>query len=253
MLKNVLWREAPSKVVPENSGGVCQYMAECPKGRIVHVWVLTINWVGQVLWSIYKMSNYTSKGSLFTKIPSQESGVMGMREEESRGVYMNSKHRVRGNQAAWNFYYKGKQGQGWYKVSIVWFWTQGTSSEPPTGSWFSPRKVQFDEVQWCKGSGFRDWQILRTRWELVQTVTKLWTSSTYVAKVNLGLCEFYFEMYSCHIFVALATKFSSQMQKLRWANVSSYQWAPTWLGVWTGSAHIISDPRIHVLTTVNGE
>ena len=32
MLKNVLWREAPSKVVPENSGGVCQYMAECPKG-----------------------------------------------------------------------------------------------------------------------------------------------------------------------------------------------------------------------------
>ena len=53
--------------------------AECPKSNNKCV-VLTIDQVGQVLWSIYKMSNYESKGSLYTEVCSQELEVMGMQE-----------------------------------------------------------------------------------------------------------------------------------------------------------------------------
>ena len=57
-----------------------QLSAECPKGSNSTCVGLTIGQVGQVLWSIYKMSNYTSQGSLYTKVHSQELEVTGMQE-----------------------------------------------------------------------------------------------------------------------------------------------------------------------------
>ena len=57
-----------------------QLSAECPKGSDNKWMVLTIDQVGQVLWLIYKMSNYMSQGSIYTKVHIQESEVMGMQE-----------------------------------------------------------------------------------------------------------------------------------------------------------------------------
>ena len=53
---------------------------------IVHAWVLTIDQVGQVLWLFYKMSNYVSKGCLYTKICSQELEAMWMQVQRIKAV-----------------------------------------------------------------------------------------------------------------------------------------------------------------------
>src|SRR5882724_3062701 len=80
-------RRAPgAEQVQEISGFRSQISAECPKGSDNKCVVLTIDQVGQVLWLIYKMSNYMSKGSLYTKICSQESEVTGMQEQQIKAV-----------------------------------------------------------------------------------------------------------------------------------------------------------------------
>ena len=63
--------------VQEILGFGLSFQLSVPRGAKIGAWVLIIDQVGQVLWSIYKLSNYTSKGSLY-KICSQESEVMGM-------------------------------------------------------------------------------------------------------------------------------------------------------------------------------
>jgi len=51
-----------------------------------------------------------------------------MHEQRIKGVYQNSKHRVRGNQAAINYYYKEKTGLGfnetqcWASVQLQVQW-----------------------------------------------------------------------------------------------------------------------------------
>ena len=66
------------KVVPEILGLGLSFWPSVLREAIVGVWVLTIDQIGQVLWLIYKMSNYMSEGSLYTKIHSQELEIMGI-------------------------------------------------------------------------------------------------------------------------------------------------------------------------------
>ena len=68
----------------EISGFGSQILAECPKGSDNKCVVLTIDQVSQVLCLIYKMSNYTIQGSLYTKVFSQELEVMGCKSDKSR-------------------------------------------------------------------------------------------------------------------------------------------------------------------------
>jgi len=65
MPKNVLQEESTNEGwVPEISGFRSWLSVECPKGSDNRCMVLTIDQVGQVLWLIYKMSNYMSQGVL---------------------------------------------------------------------------------------------------------------------------------------------------------------------------------------------
>ena len=80
-LKNVLYgRRAPWRVGARDFRVWVLAFSSVLRGVIISAWVLPIDQVGQVLWLICKMSNYTSKGSLYMKIHSQESKVMGMQE-----------------------------------------------------------------------------------------------------------------------------------------------------------------------------
>jgi len=52
------------------------------------------------------------KGPYILRVVVRSWGVWGCKSEGIKGVYRSSKHRVRGEQTAWNNYYVEKQGQG---------------------------------------------------------------------------------------------------------------------------------------------
>jgi len=72
-----------------------------------------------------------------------------MQEQIIKGVYKSSKHRVRGNQAAENYYYMGKRGQGlWFDEvqcqASVQLWVQWRG----TDAWMSQVLVLAEKSLW---------------------------------------------------------------------------------------------------------
>jgi len=81
---------------------------------------------------IFKMGHNTHEWT--TYIPMPRVGAMGMWEQRIKVVYRNSKHSVRGQQAAWNNYYKEKEGQDLMET-ISGFWAHHGQGGYPEAHW----------------------------------------------------------------------------------------------------------------------
>ena len=156
-------------------------LAEGPEGSNTGRVVLTIEWVGHVLWLIYKMSElYGQRGLYILGICSQESEIMGMQKQQSKVVYTGMEGTGLKSEEIKQceiITILGKQGQSWGSANV--------------GDWCNPVGIWPRVIQGCPqtrdylGGCLRVWWWLKSLCVLLGCVRrwagglwKWWWSST---------------------------------------------------------------------------
>jgi len=120
---------------------------------------LTINWVGHVLWLIYKMSNYLNESPYILRVIVKTSGVWDAKKKNQGCIHEQANHRLK-ELTVWTIYYMGTESVwlkqmvvlvlswwgGWPDAIECWYLTQNTKCKAMAWLWVTHDLAEVDPV-----------------------------------------------------------------------------------------------------------